>query len=276
MKNFIVASVLGKSRQQQQPPSADQNHQSNEQVSHKSRNIKAMIQPSVMRTAIGRRTELSVNKERPRGKSCDRMMANRNESHHYNGEWNDDGGFGQWRAIHHRPSSPTRPDGYFHHARPISVSITDRIQLVLQQERQQKQQQMENALQEASNNHRFDQPFASSSSSSHQQQQFYPEYYHPHRSVSGNGCTMRSWAYQSGSSSEEAVAGPQSLDSQWAVRQEWQQQQNNHRVNHPSYPVGASTVTAQPPASSLSRKLSTYGTLPRNRQRFFMAKYQSK
>ena len=255
MKNFIVASVLGRTRQNQAGAPDDRETQNRVGVNKG--------QPVNKPTNVGRRTDVTTSKElRPRGKSCDRMMQNQRQSenrHLYGGEWNDDGGFGQWRAIHHhqphQPSSSARPEThYHHHARPVSVSITDRIQLVLQQDRQQKQQQIDDALHLAANHQRFQQqPFNGNI------HQFYPEY-HPYPSMSGT--TMGSWAYQSGSSSEEAV-GPQSLDSQWAV----QRQHNNHLgVNHPSM--------AQP--SSLSRKLSTYGTLPRNRQRFFTAKFQSK
>ena len=261
MKNFIVASVLGKTKQP-----GDMEHQ----VGNRNRAGKATVMTQQPVRAGGRRMDNAVHqmtaKERPRGKSCDRMMQNRSESRQYS-EWNDDGGFGQWRAIHHNPSAPLRPEAYYHHHHARPVSITDRIQLVLTPDKQPKQQQQQNNHQHFDNNvppvanHRFQQPFTS---------QYYPEYL-SHPSVGNGAMTTGNWAYQSGSSSEE-TAGPQSLDSQWAV----QRQQQNHRINHPSYPAGTSTLMTQPSSSALSRKLSTYGTLPKNRQRFFMAKYQSK
>ncbi len=286
MKNFIVASVLGKTRPNQ-GSSVDQQQTGGEHGSNKQNRVvgaKGQQQQQQPVKTAGRRTDVQVTaKERPRGKSCDRMMQNRqSENRHYGGgEWNDDGGFGQWRAIHHQASSTTRPETYYHHARPVSVSITDRIQLVLQQDRQQKQQQqqqqIDNVLQLAANQ-RFQHHQAAFNGIHSNNHQYYPEY-HPYPSMSSSNGTMAttsSWAYQSGSSSEEAV-GPQSLDSQWAVQRQQQNNNNHHHqqgVNHPSYPASS---MAQPPASSaLSRKLSTYGTLPRNRQRFFMAKYQSK
>ncbi|KAI9556922.1 hypothetical protein GHT06_016716 [Daphnia sinensis] len=273
MKNFIVASVLGKSKHNHQQ-TAEQQQQA-DQVISKNRLLKGgqSQQPAPLKN-VGRRADVhqhqTAAKERPRGKSCDRLVQNRSESHqHFSSEWSDDGGFGQWRAIHHRPACSSRPELYHHHARPISVSITDRIQFVLrQQDRQQQnhqQQQFDNAFQLATNRG-FHKQFTT---------HHYPEY-HQHPSANGNG-TMGTagWAYQSGSSSEEAV-GPQSLDSQWALQRQQHRHNNQNRVNHPSYPTGASSMVAdQQSASALSRKLSTYGTLPRNRQRFFTAKYHN-
>lgn len=274
MKNFIVASVLGKSKQNHQQ-TAEQQQQA-DQVINKNRLFKGgQTQQQVPLKNVGRQADVhhhqTAAKERPRGKSCDRLVQNRSESRqHFASEWNDDGGFGQWRSIHHRPDCSSRPEAYYHHARPISVSITDRIQFVLHQQdhqqQNQQQQQFDNAFQLASN-HGFHKPFTA---------HHYPEY-HQYQSANSNG-TMGTagWAYQSGSSSEEAV-GPQSLDSQWATQRQQQRCNNQNRVNHPSYPAGPSSmVTDQQLASALSRKLSTYGTLPRNRQRFFTAKYHSK
>lgn len=258
MKNLFVGSVLSKSKQQANSNGAQQS----DQVMNKNPSVKGVLQHTGR--AVGRRVEIA-GKDRPRGKSCDRMVQDRNESRNHYNEWSDDGGFGQWRAIHHYTSSPSRPDTSFHHARPISVSITDRIQLVLQDDKHQSKEQptvrQDNGPEREVG--RFLQPSFPAGSS------YYPEF-HPslanRTAMANNG-----WAYQSGSSSEEAV-GPKSLDSQWATHR--QQQSYVVRVNHPSYPARA--AVAQSTAASLSRKLSTYGTLPRNRQRFFMAKYQSK
>ena len=291
MKNFIVASVLGKGKQQNHHHGVGQQQQT-DQVINKNRGstkggggqLFQQQQSTAVSKNVGRRPDVQhhpTSKERPRGKSCDRLMQHRNEScQHYGSEWSDDGGFAQWRAIHHRPTSSSRPETYCHHARPISVSITDRIQFVLRQQDRQQQQnlqrQTDNAFQLATNNHGFQKPFTS---------QYYPEY-HQFPSASNNNGTMGMngcWAYQSGGSSSEEAVGPKSLDSQWALqRQNNQQQQHQlndlNRVNHPSpsYPAGASSTNQQTSLSALSRKVSTYGTLPRNRQRFFTAKYHSK
>jgi hypothetical protein len=287
MKNFIVASVLGKGK----PNQGAEQQQTADQVINKNRTSKGggglVFQQQQQQTAVlknvGRRPDVQhhhPSRERPRGKSCDRLMQNNRSENcqHYGGsEWSDDGGFAQWRAIHHRmPTNSSRPETYYHHARPISVSITDRIQFVLrQQDRQQQQQQqqqqqniqIENGFQLATH-HGFQKPFTS---------HYYPEY-HQHPSANGNGTMgMNGWAYQSGGSSSEEAVGPKSLDSQWALqqRQNNNQQQQQHqlndlnRVNHP-HPA------ALDQQSALSRKVSTYGTLPRNRQRFFTAKYHSK
>ena len=279
MKNFIVASVLGKGKQNH---GAEQQQQA-DQVINKNRGANKGGQIFQQQTAVlknvGRRPDVQHHptRERPRGKSCDRLMQNRNENcQHYGSEWSDDGGFAQWRAIHHRPTNSSRPETYYHHARPISVSITDRIQFVLRQQDRQQQQslqqqqlQIEHAFQMATNQG-FQKPFTS---------QYYPEY-RQYPSTNSNGTMgMNGWAYQSGGSSGEEAVGPKSLDSEWALqRQTNQQQQLNdlNRVNHPNPSHPALASDQQTSVSALSRKVSTYGTLPRNRQRFFTAKYHSK
>lgn len=272
MKNLFVGSTKAK----QQP----NGYQSDQVMNTTSGNtVKAVFQHTGR--AIGRRVEMTT-KDRPRGKSCDRMVTQGNRNHYNNNnEWNnDDGGFGQWRSAIHHYGTTSRPEVSFHHARPISVSITDRIQLVLQQEDKQhiteqpsphrQQHDSKNGNHEdrdISHHGRFLRPFPAASSS-----YYYPEY-HPH-SASSVANNSDCWPYQSGiSSSEEA---PKSLDSQWALVDRHQQQQSYVvRFNHPAHPDGGAS-SQQAMAASLSRKLSTYGTLPRHRQRFFMAKYQSK
>ena len=72
------------------------------------------------------------------------------------------------------------------------------------------------------------------------------------------GTAVSSWAHHNvlrQQQQQQQDIGPQSLDSQWIQQQ--QQQQAIIRTDHPA---------------ALTRKLSTYGTLPRNRQRrFFLA-----
>ena len=241
MKNFIVASMLGhrdKSKQQQQ-------HQQTQDCAKMPLDLLM-----TRRSSSGRRSNVQ-QQQRPRGKSCDRMMSHHKseqQQQRNNNLINDDGGFSQWRSltvIHQAASAvpaTVRPDVAI--AEPLRRSrpciSSDRAQLVLQQPND---------------------PFNYSLPAG---MYFQPQQLMPPQQATA----VSSWAHhnvlryqvQQQQQQQQDIGGPQSLDSQWILHQK----QAEIAIRTDDHPA------------ALTRKLSTYGTLPRNRQRrFFFSQSKS-
>ena len=247
MKNFIVTSVLGRTTNKHRPAGGQYSYGSansgRDQSPSKIPLAQRVCPPLHVLVQDSRkpvngdygsqsRPVYASAKERVRGRSCDRNPSSRSKN-----DLSDDGGFTQWQQ-QRRFASPNsknrnghnRTDGDLHYAEP--VSIAERINNVVLREHLQHQQipQTDGHL----GNGSVDRQSRSTLASGTRHHSLYMEESTSHST---------SLAYSSGED------GPQSLDSHM----------------HLLPPVRGSSQDVDHMSCGLSRKLSMYGTLPRNR-----------